>query len=142
MKTILELSLRRAIARADGFIGTEHLLLALTDDGDGVANQIMTQQGATDERIAAALLSVLADPTIRAASRRRPTSNTIGLDRVLAVAAELADDGLIGTRHVLAALARVPGTAAIGVLESSIVDRDAFDAALSAADDVPSGDAD
>ena len=45
-KKILQLSLREAIALGDGYIGTEHILLGLVREGDGVAMQVLTGLGA------------------------------------------------------------------------------------------------
>jgi ATP-dependent Clp protease ATP-binding subunit ClpC len=42
---VLELSLREALALGDGRIGTEHILLALLREGDGVAAQILGGRG-------------------------------------------------------------------------------------------------
>jgi ATP-dependent Clp protease ATP-binding subunit ClpC len=42
----VELSLREALQHGDNFIGTEHILLALIRQGDGVAVQVMRALGA------------------------------------------------------------------------------------------------
>jgi len=44
-KKILELSLREALEMHHDFIGTEHLLLGLLREGEGVAAQILTTEG-------------------------------------------------------------------------------------------------
>jgi hypothetical protein len=44
-KKVLELSLREAIALGHGFIGTEHVLLGLLREGEGVAAQILHERG-------------------------------------------------------------------------------------------------
>lgn len=45
-KKILELSLREALALGHDYIGDEHILLGLLREGEGVANQVLTQMGA------------------------------------------------------------------------------------------------
>ena len=45
-KKVLELSLREALALGHHYIGTEHLLLALLREGQGVAAQVLTGLGA------------------------------------------------------------------------------------------------
>ena len=45
-KKVLELSLREAMQRNDGYIGTEHLLLGLVREGEGVAANILVSLGA------------------------------------------------------------------------------------------------
>ena len=44
-KKVLELSLREAIHRQDKHIGSEHILLAMLREGDGLAAQILTRAG-------------------------------------------------------------------------------------------------
>ena len=45
-KKVLELSLREALQLGHNYIGTEHVLLGLVGEGDGVAAQILEQLGA------------------------------------------------------------------------------------------------
>jgi hypothetical protein len=45
-KKVLELSLREALQLGHNYIGTEHLLLGLIREGDGVAAQVLVQLGA------------------------------------------------------------------------------------------------
>jgi ATP-dependent Clp protease ATP-binding subunit ClpA len=49
-KKVVELSLREALQLGDGFIGTEHLLLGMLREGDGVAAQILMKLGVDLER--------------------------------------------------------------------------------------------
>jgi ATP-dependent Clp protease ATP-binding subunit ClpC len=46
-KKVLELSLREALQLHHNYIGTEHLLLGLIREGEGVAAQVLVQMGAT-----------------------------------------------------------------------------------------------
>jgi ATP-dependent Clp protease ATP-binding subunit ClpA len=43
-KKVLELSLREALSMKHDYIGTEHLLLAIVREGDGVAARILSEQ--------------------------------------------------------------------------------------------------
>ncbi|CAM4039699.1 ATP-dependent Clp protease ATP-binding subunit [Helcobacillus massiliensis] len=45
-KKVLELSLREALQLGHGYIGTEHILLGLLREGDGVAVKVLTRLGA------------------------------------------------------------------------------------------------
>jgi ATP-dependent Clp protease ATP-binding subunit ClpA len=54
-KKALELSLREAIAMGDDFIGSEHLVLGLTREGDGVGAEILRPRGVTHDVVRAAL---------------------------------------------------------------------------------------
>src|SRR6201999_1339643 len=54
-KKTLELSLREALALGHNYIGTEHILLGLIREGDGVAAQILGAHGGLAEVRAAVL---------------------------------------------------------------------------------------
>ena len=44
-KKVLELALRQSLRLRHGYIGTEHILLALVDEGDGLAAAILVKKG-------------------------------------------------------------------------------------------------
>lgn len=73
-KKVLELSLREALALGHHWIGTEHLLLALLRDGEGVGAQALARLGANDAQIREQVLGLLrgeserADPQARLAA--------------------------------------------------------------------------
>ena len=50
-KKVLELSLRESLSLRSEIIGTEHLLLGLIDEGDGVGAQILDRLGAPAETV-------------------------------------------------------------------------------------------
>src|SRR5882757_2445023 len=50
-KKVLELSLREALQLGDNYIGTEHILLGLIREGDGVAAQVLVRLGAELNRV-------------------------------------------------------------------------------------------
>jgi ATP-dependent Clp protease ATP-binding subunit ClpA len=54
-KKVLELSLREAIALGDAHIGSEHVLLALAREGDGVGPRILRSRGVDSAAVRAAL---------------------------------------------------------------------------------------
>jgi len=54
-KKALELSLREAIAMGDDHIGSEHVLLGLAREGDGVAGGILRSRGIDRDAVRAAL---------------------------------------------------------------------------------------
>ena len=58
-KKVLELSLREAIALDHNYIGTEHLLLGLVRENDGVAARILLDFGADAETIRNAIVGML-----------------------------------------------------------------------------------
>lgn len=62
-KKILELALREALTMGSEVIDTEHLLLGLIDEGDGVGAQILQQRGATAQAVREAVARLIsADP--------------------------------------------------------------------------------
>jgi ATP-dependent Clp protease ATP-binding subunit ClpA len=58
-KKVLELSLREALALKHRYIGTEHLLLGLVREGEGLAMLVLTRLGAGPEIIRARVLDAL-----------------------------------------------------------------------------------
>ena len=54
-KKVLELSLREAVAMGDDHIGSEHVLLGLTREGEGVAARILRTRGVDREAVRVAL---------------------------------------------------------------------------------------
>ena len=58
-KKVLELSLREAVALKHGFIGTEHLLLGLVRESEGLAMLVLTRLGAGPQAIRARVLDAL-----------------------------------------------------------------------------------
>ena len=60
-KKVLELSLREALLVGHDHIGTEHILLALIGEGDGVAVQVLVGLGADLDRIRQQVMQLLPD---------------------------------------------------------------------------------
>ena len=58
-KKILELSLREALTMGSEVIDTEHLLLGLIDEGDGVGAQILQRLGATAQAVREAVARLI-----------------------------------------------------------------------------------
>ena len=58
-KKVLELSLREALALGHHYIGTEHLLLGLLREGEGIAPQVLTRLGADHALVRERVLSAL-----------------------------------------------------------------------------------
>jgi len=58
-KKVLELSLREALQLGHNYIGTEHILLGLIREGEGVAAQVLQKQGADLNRIRQTVIQLL-----------------------------------------------------------------------------------
>ena len=61
-KKVLELSLREAIQLGQNYIGTEHILLGLIREGEGVAAQVLTRLGADLNRTRQQVIQLLHGP--------------------------------------------------------------------------------
>jgi len=79
-KKVLELSLREALQLGHNYIGTEHMLLGLIREGEGVAAQVLTTLGADLSRVrqSAAPPSCSSHPRAPHRSQRRAAPPTIG----------------------------------------------------------------
>ncbi len=62
-KKVLELALRESLQLGHKYIGTEHILLGLVREGDGVAAQILQRLGADLTRVRQAVVSLLSGYT-------------------------------------------------------------------------------
>ena len=153
-KKILELSLREAVHLQHNYIGTEHILLGLIREGEGIAAQIMQQHGdlpAIHTAVTSLAPAVGAEPGGRARRwlRRRgaggPTepgtpaeqaelNATPAADTTLSEAARLAGPQPVGSHHLLLAALADPDTAAARALAALGVDLDQAKEALRDAD--------
>jgi ATP-dependent Clp protease ATP-binding subunit ClpC len=72
-KKVLELSLREALQLGHNYIGTEHILLGLIREGEGVAAQVLQKLGADLNRVRQTVIQLLSGYPI-AASEQMPTT--------------------------------------------------------------------
>jgi ATP-dependent Clp protease ATP-binding subunit ClpA len=148
-KKTLELSLREALQLGHNYIGTEHILLGLIREGDGVAAQILKKHSGDDlAAVRQAVLDVLPPESEgqgrRWLRRRRAVTGPLRLqsaesgdlrttpaaDASLAEAARLAGADPVGSHHMLLAAISDPQTAAARALTSLGVDLDRARAVL------------
>jgi ATP-dependent Clp protease ATP-binding subunit ClpC len=144
-KKVLELSLREAQQLGHGYIGTEHILLGIVREGEGVAAQVLQREGLTLETVRHAVIETLAGYASEAeeaaghrpaggwvAKRTRgrvvePPQPSIGSGpRCSACAADLAETAAyrtitalgedVGTRDVVVVYCSSCGTATAGRL--------------------------
>ena len=74
-KKVLELSLREALQLGHNYIGTEHILLGLIREGEGVAAQVLTKMGADLNKVRQQVIQLLSgyqgkEPSPQAVPRR------------------------------------------------------------------------
>jgi hypothetical protein len=87
-KKVLELALREALQLGHSYIGTEHLLLGLVREGEGVASQILVSLGVDLGRVHWEVIRLVGGPAAGGAEETpglpasavssRPTSRTLG----------------------------------------------------------------
>jgi ATP-dependent Clp protease ATP-binding subunit ClpC len=90
-KKVLELALREAIQLGHTYIGTEHILLGLIREGDGVAAQVLVRLGADLNRTRLQVIEVLHGHHGGAGVMRMgPAGDTLA-DRLASIAARLTE---------------------------------------------------
>ena len=81
-KKVLELSLREALQLGHNYIGTEHILLGLIREGEGVAAQVLVKLGADLSRVRQQVIQLLSGYQGPAGQgerqRRRPAGANVG----------------------------------------------------------------
>jgi ATP-dependent Clp protease ATP-binding subunit ClpA len=152
-KKTLELALREALQLHHNYIGTEHILLGVIREGDGVAAQIMRKH-ADLNAIRMAVLDLLPAAGAEATRGRRwlrrrgsaeasepgaPAEQSVlnatpAADTTLSEAARLAGAQPVGSHHLLLAALADPDTAAARALAALGVDLDQAKEALRGAD--------
>src|SRR5215469_8568801 len=60
-KKVLELSLREALQLGHSYIGTEHILLGLAREGEGVAARVLADLGADPSHVRSQILQLLSE---------------------------------------------------------------------------------
>jgi ATP-dependent Clp protease ATP-binding subunit ClpA len=159
-KRILELALREALQMHHNYIGTEHILIGVIREGDGVGAQILKRHG-DHTAMRTAVLDLLPTTSLEASRgkrrvwlRRRPfepfepfeaaesdapreepiLSATPAADTTLSEAARLAGAHPVGSHHLLLAALADPDTAAARALAVLGIDLDQAKEALRTVD--------
>ncbi len=153
-KKTLELALREALQLHHNYIGTEHILLGVIREGDGVGAQVLKQHSADLMPIRMAVLDLVSTVPTEAIRGRRwlrrraaagqgeapergapaELRTTPAADTSLSEAARLAGSQPVGSHHLLLAALGDPDTAAARALAALGVDLDQARAALRHAD--------
>jgi len=77
-KKVLELSLREALQLGHNYIGTEHILLGLIREGEGVAAQVLVKLGADLSRVRQQVIQLLSGYSGPGAGQEKATASTGG----------------------------------------------------------------
>ena len=84
-KKVLELSLREALQLGHNYIGTEHILLGLIREGEGVAAQVLVKLGADLNRVRQQVIQLLSgyqkEPTTAGAPAEGTPAGSLVLDQ-------------------------------------------------------------
>src|SRR5665648_172895 len=100
-KKVLELSLREALQLGHNYIGTEHILLGLIREGEGVAAQVLVKLGADLNRVRQQVIQLLTVPVqVGAELDKHLGGNTLTL-------ADQAKQDVLGPDVVVAELQRL-----------------------------------
>ncbi len=75
-KKVLELSLREALQLGHNYIGTEHILLGLIREGEGVAAQVLVKLGADLSRVRQQVIQLLSGYSGPGSSSSSPSSSS------------------------------------------------------------------
>jgi ATP-dependent Clp protease ATP-binding subunit ClpC len=103
-KKILELSLKEALQLSHNYIGTEHILLGLIREGEGVGAQVLTHLGANLDRVRERVVELLGGSAAWAESR--PAEGPVpGFPRCLTCSGDLTALG----RHKVVGLPSTQG---------------------------------
>jgi ATP-dependent Clp protease ATP-binding subunit ClpA len=153
-KKTLEFALREALELHHNYIGTEHILLGVMREGDGVGARILKQHSSDLASVRSAVLDLLSTQPAGATPGRRwqrrhlaagpgeePESGesaelrtTPAADASLSDAARLAGSQPVGSHHLLLAALGDPDTAAARALAGLGIDLDQARNALRTAD--------
>ncbi len=146
-KKVLELSLRESLQLGHNYIGTEHILLGLIREGEGVAAQVLVSLGVDVSRVRQEVIQQLSGyrggppgtvhmhPTGGPRGRETPAAAKAGVE-----ARRLAGGSSIGSQHFLVALLRQKDSMAAKALAALGVSPEAIEAKLAELD--PTGTSD
>jgi ATP-dependent Clp protease ATP-binding subunit ClpC len=138
-KKILELSLREALQLHHDYIGTEHILLGLIREGEGVGAQIVQEHGADLAQVRAAVLDLLqayrgshvsrrlrlmVEPSRPGLQEQAETHATPAAKASVAEAERLAGEQPVGSHHLMLGALSDPNGAAAQALSGLGVDLD------------------
>ncbi|WP_414638605.1 Clp protease N-terminal domain-containing protein [Actinophytocola sp.] len=115
-KKVLELALREALQLSHNYIGTEHILLALEREGDGVAAKIFASHVENMKDVSRTVKALIAEHTGGGSSASSRPKRTTAADDVVTAAEALAGGAPMGSHHLLEALIRAEGSMAATVL--------------------------
>ena len=112
-------ALREASSLGHTYIGSEHLLLGLLGEGEGIAAKLLHARGADTQRIREAVTELSG---VGSESRVSPADMTPRVRKIIldsATEASRSGQSYVGTEHLLLALLEEPGCVAVRLLEGT-----------------------
>ncbi len=112
-------ALREASSLGHTYIGSEHLLLGLLGEKEGIASKFLHARGADSEKIREAVTELSG---VGAESRVSPADMTPRVRKIIldsATEASRSGQSYVGTEHLLLALLEEPGCVAVRILETT-----------------------
>ncbi|HEX3623032.1 MAG TPA: Clp protease N-terminal domain-containing protein [Acidimicrobiales bacterium] len=138
-KKVLELALREALNLGHNYIGTEHILLGLIREGEGVGAQVLVGLGADLSRVREEVIQLLSGHRSLAGGRQGPAGFGFGRPLETPAAARAgvearrrAGGAAVGSQHYLLGLLQDENSLAAKALSELGVTREAVEAKLSA----------
>ncbi|MEU5540169.1 Clp protease N-terminal domain-containing protein [Streptomyces sp. NPDC020362] len=138
-KKTLDLALREALELHHTYIGTEHILLALVREGEGVGARVLAERINPVSKIRAAVLASLEGSQDVAAGPW--PAGTPATEDTVSTASALAGGAPVGSHHLLEAMLRAENSMAARVLRELGVDPDAVAAKIDELDPETTTDA-
>jgi ATP-dependent Clp protease ATP-binding subunit ClpC len=112
-KKVIELSLREALQLGHNYIGTEHILLGLIREGEGVGSQVLVQHGAELTRVRQQVIKLL---TMSGLSKQWSDAMNPTEVRVAETGTEISDKLALAmeqiataNKHIMAAMHTISG---------------------------------
>ena len=138
-KKTLELALREAQRLHHSHVGTEHILLALVREGEGVGAKVLAERISPISKIRTAVLASV-EGAQDAAAGPWP-AGTPATEDTVSTASALAGGAPVGSHHLLEAMLRAENSMAARVLQELGVDPDAVAAKIDELDPETTTDA-
>lgn len=123
-RRVLTLAQEEALGFNHNYIGTEHLLLGLVREGDGVAARILENMGVRLHKVRSAVEFIIAPGKKAVVGEIQLTPRAIKVIELALVEARQLNHHYVGTEHILLGLVREGEGIGAGVLESLGVNLD------------------
>ena len=135
---VLRLSQEAAEDLGHGYVGSEHLLLGLIREEEGIAHRVLAEYGVTDEMVCSVLQRSVGKGVSGAAPSQGLTPRAKSVVELAVSEASRMGSGAIGTAHLLMGLLREGGNMGLRILRTVGVDPNKmYSAVLKKLNDMP-----